>query len=246
MRKYIIIITGGFLFILFFIPLVSFLSKNQSLQQKLPFFFISPPTPVPAPQTTFMYKPPAIISSNPTDGQTNIPTTTPITISFNRPITSDEITFWIGPGISAATTISGTTLTALPTTTLTPGSIYGYSIKFKDGTPSKTYYFTTVGQGPAVNNPKYDPVPNLFKSQDKQLHPDTYLSNNMPYTGTLFHVSYSYTQAPNSHIYFTVLLYGSDQSQAKAEFSTWVKSFGITDDQITTMDIRYVSPNGEL
>ena len=244
MKRYLYLILGLFILFIVIIPFsVSFIFKTPL--QKVIFYTFPTPTPIAPPSETLKYVAPSVISTSPTNGQTNVPVNTPITIIFNRPVSADELTFWVGPNISATTSISGNTLTATLSTVLDQGTTYGYNIKFKNGSAAKSVYFTTEGTGPASNT-LYDPVRELQSSQDKQLHPDIYISNEMPYTGDLFHVSYSYTASPNSHIYFSVLLYGNNQNAAKQDFVSWVKSLGITDQQINTMDIRYSQPQGEL
>jgi len=244
MKKVLIFFIILFVLFIVLIPFALLFSSKAPLPA-IPFFSFPTPSPVLPPGTLFVYKAPQIVSSSPSAGEQNVSTSPTITIVFNRSVTNDEITFWVGPSSTPTVSITGNTLTATVSSPLSQGSQYGYSIKYKDGSSSKTYFFTTQGSGP-INNSLYDPFSQMTTSQDKQLHPDIYISNQMPHTGNLFRVSYSYTPSPNSHIYFSVLLFGNDDTQAKSEFISWMKSAGLTDDQINGMDIRYKHPSGTM
>lgn len=76
--------------------------------------------------------------------------------------------------------------------------------------------------------------------QYKGDEPDFYLMNFATYTGKTFNISYQFKKTPTEHYGFTATLTGSNKAGAKQDVMTWIKSTGLTDAQISTLDIQYV------
>lgn len=70
--------------------------------------------------------------------------------------------------------------------------------------------------------------------------PDFYLMNFATYTGKTFTMSYQFKKTPTEHYAFTAKLTGPDRVKAKQDVISWIKSTGLTDAQISTLDIQYI------
>lgn len=105
---------------------------------------------------------------------------------------------------------------------------------------------------PVPNNPSPSLPPVITVTTDDHTHdlemkyqnktePDIFLSNNLPYQTTDFAASAAFTSSPTDHFYFIVLVISGNPDVTKQKFLAWVQSLGITQQQISQLDIRYQS-----
>ena len=76
--------------------------------------------------------------------------------------------------------------------------------------------------------------------QYKGSEPDFYLMNFAIYNGNTFNMTYQFKKTPTEHYAFIATLTGSDKIKARQDVISWIKSTGLTDTQISTLDIQYV------
>ncbi len=243
MRKKILLTIGGIVLLV-----IIYLFTSPKSSQKSPFPSFNPtPTSIgfptgsigqntPTPSVTISQEPLSILGVTPPDQTTNVPVNTAITIGFSRNFSANEITFSIGPNVSYTSKISGSTLTITPNLPLLPGATYQYVIQFSDGSFSQKYSFTTAGQNDNSNNPNYDNTNTLQNDWYKSFKPDVFLANKTPYQGSDFSVTYDFTDIPNEHYFFIVT---TSSNQGQQDFLSWLKSLGLTDNQIQQLEIHY-------
>jgi Bacterial Ig-like domain len=220
--------------ILAIIILFFFLFKKN--EQKLP-----GPLPTPTPVSVNQQKNGfAVQTTFPPNGtkQTSLQQT--VTLSANQPVTTNDFVLEMQPNFPHTLDAQGTTITIKPTQQLQPGTTYSYRIRYKDGTFSDWYSFTTVGNPPTGTPPAQDNIPQLEDQWDRISQPDVFLYNQIPYKQAYetadFSVTGDFSSTQNGHIFFTVTV---KTAQGKQAFLNWVKSTGLTDQQIPNLDIRY-------
>lgn len=236
MKKAVLITSIG----LFFLIMAGFFIFFRSAKNPQPSPFFPTPTSVLDQYFNEQNKPLEITSVFPTNKAQNITTDTKITISFNKYVSMQDFTFTFAPEIDYDATISGKAFTVTPKTPLNPGSIYYYIVKFPNGSFSQQYRFTTAGQGPASNPATDDNLRQLQNAWDKSFAPDVFVANHAPYSTNDFSVSSNHQDTPPEHYYFSVFLNG-DQNITKQAFLGWLKSLGLIDSQIASLDISYYS-----
>lgn len=233
-KKILVVVILG-LVILIAIPLL-FFPKQTSIPNTQ---FAPTPTPVSVQQirSGSSIK---VTSSEPKSGTSNVPTNQKIVIELDRPFKDNEIEFSISPSVKYSYSVSGSTLTITPLEPLSPGTTYAYSVNYNVGDEApKTYTFTTEGPTPSLS-------PNTFPSGayeqeqnfQKQTYPDLFLKNQTPYSDSYFSITGAYKSTPTGHFAFTVVLTG-DHTASQNDFLSWLKSLGLTDSQIQTLDISY-------
>jgi hypothetical protein len=240
MKKfYIFVFSFVFLVMITTIMLIGF-SFNKNLPRGI-FFF---PTPTPANNNfvnnnagTNKQSNPVIKGVSPLDQSQNVSLNTEVVITFSKNVFEKDFSFWIAPDVPYSKTLNENTLTITPNSPLSSDTIYSFGLKFPDGNYSNTYTFSTVGTG-IVNNSNYDNYSQTTSSFEKQNNPDIFLSNQMPYSTDTFYANSAYSDT-QSHYYFVVFMLGSDNNKSKLDFINWVKTFGLTDNQVAKLDIRY-------
>jgi hypothetical protein len=83
----------------------------------------------------------------------------------------------------------------------------------------------------------------LTSDQIKEDQVETFLSNNLP-KSDLYAVSAYYLSSPTNHFQFQVVLQGSDINASKQAFHNALTSLGISEAQISKLDILYSGPIG--
>lgn len=76
-----------------------------------------------------------------------------------------------------------------------------------------------------------------IEEDNRTKHPEVFLANKMPYQTTNFSINFYYKESIQTFA-FTVLS-SEDQQQGKTDALAWIKSTGLTDAQIATLDIAY-------
>jgi len=234
-RKKIVVVVFTLLCLLSLAIATSFLSpsKKQRPQTQNPTLTMSG-TPV-STQQPQQIQPLRIIKTDPVNNQTNIPLDQKITISFNNPFSLSHIIFSINPSVTYTTAINGNDLVITPYATYSTGTTYNYSIQFVGTQSMQTFSFTTTAL--VVTSP--DDTSQVADTFNKTHYPDVFVYNRMPFQTTDFSATGSFTSSPTEHYYTTVALNQTNPDQSKQAFVNWLKSLGLTDDQIQILDIRY-------
>ncbi len=200
-------------------------------------------------QTTVVLKPSliqsnlTIISIAPENEAKNVPAEEKIIITFNRKLEASEVTVTLLPSLTVTTEIDENVLTVTPESPYKPGLKYTYVIRFPNTTIlPKSYSFTTTGPTQPFL-PDTQPTGAAEKEDNfqRENHPDVFLSNQTPYKGSNFTITSEFKSTPSGHFVFKVNLAGSDKSLAKNEFYNWLTSLQLTGQQITLLDIEYIS-----
>ncbi len=243
MQKKFLIIPGVILGLLVILGILQvFLPSKKG---GLPFLQFSPtPTPIGGSRDSQSFRintknPISIESTDPQNSATGVSLSTPIHITFSRPLDPSEYTFNISPSIEFIPLVANNTLTIKLKSNLSPNTQYSFFVGFKDLLPSNTYTFTTISSDPSITPAQGDTVPQHENQQNKINDPDVFLSNYTPYQTGEFSIDSALTPYPNDHFFFNVTLNKSDP-QAKQSFINWLKSLTLSDDQIAKLDIRYL------
>lgn len=237
-RIILLILTLGIILLLL-IMVISFSSQKKSpIKIPIPIFN---PSPTARPISRLPKTPLFITQVIPEDNSTNIPPDQQIQITFNKALDLNEVYISFGPGVIFKTVPNNNTIVLIPESPLTSGLTYRLLVKFnRTGDLSKQYQFTVAGTPPSTL-PDTQPPGAAKQSEDfnRQNHPDLFLANKTPikqagfdfYKGTL-------KITPQEHYSFVAV--GKTDS-AKSDLSTYLTSLGLTQDQISPLDITYIS-----
>jgi len=77
------------------------------------------------------------------------------------------------------------------------------------------------------------------EAYEKVYRPDLFISNKTPYQNEYFAITYTFKTQPSGHFAFTVQL-KNDRAKAQQEFASWLTAQGLTNTQISTLDITYI------
>lgn len=185
-----------------------------------------------------------ILSTNPTDKQSNISVNTDITITFTTGVRTSDIEILTDPNIELtmeSVPFHSNQLLVKSTKPLSPGVLYIIRVNY---TPypyyPQTFSFTTTG--PTQQPRDTAPNPTIVDSAQRSYladHPDYFLDYRLPYQSPAFTITATYTKIPTPHFYFDVTLKGTDTTQSKSAFMQWLYSLGMNDGHISRLDIRY-------
>lgn len=171
-----------------------------------------------------------------------------ITITFNRQIKPENIKLLITSGLDYSQSdfefykeVRGENLIITPKERFSPGTTYYMEIVYKPTNHLLTNsVFTTTGP---TTTPPPNTAPSGFIEEQEEFqrknYPDVFLSNKAPFETDTFSVTSDYTSEPTDHFYFIVSLKGPDHEKAKENATNWVKSLGLTEEQINSLDITY-------
>lgn len=181
-----------------------------------------------------------VVSTRPSNKAAIISLNQAIAVAFNRTILPNEVGITISPQLPFSVGVQDNTLLITPQSPLTPGTLYTYAIHYLtlDQLPN-LFTFTTTG--PTQSQLPDTGLPGGAETNDAYLvknRPDIYLSNRLPYSGTSFTITSTYKTTPTRHFAFTIGLTG-DEALGRSEALAWLKSLGLTDQQIRGLDITY-------
>lgn len=180
----------------------------------------------------------AIVSSNPPNEAKDISLDQAISVTFESSIPIPQVTIIIQPPAILQRSVDNQTLTFKPSISWKPAVAYSYMMRYKDQF-SNVYTFNTVGGTPTPYViPPQDTV-EINQRNALEKHPDVYLHNLLPYTGSAFKMEYAVNKsADTSYDYYFVVtnLNGSDVHEAVKQ---WLLSQKLSEAQIAKLDIRY-------
>lgn len=183
-----------------------------------------------------------VISTTPADGAKNLPVNEKITVTFNRNFAATEVDFSLLPTLLFATEIKDKNLIVTPQKPYEPGMTYTFVVRFPNSTIlPRTYSFTTTGPTQQFL-PDTQPSGAFEREENfqRENNPDVFLSNQTPFENEYFSVISEFKTAPSGHFAFQVTSKVQDTTLSKTEFTAWLKSLGLTDAQIATLDIQYL------
>lgn len=232
-KKIVLIIISAILLLLFGGLL---LSRSNKTGTRGPISTITPVPyipPVTQPPPTSTEPNLSIIDALPADKSTDNPPDQTIYVTFNKNVPSD-IVFSLSPDVPHTTNGSNNVFSVSFSTALATKSVYVYTISSKQYNFSQSFTFTTADPTSGQDNVSQDII-----NASRQNQPDLYLYNQVPYTTATFAVSGSFQSTPQNHFAFIVTLERTNTDKSKQDFINWVKSLGLTDQQIQTLDISY-------
>lgn len=235
MKNWIIIsISGVAVLILTFVLVIILGSIKQTPKQTVS----TRPTPVIAPGTapSGLLKVTQVLPEN---NATNISSDQKILITFNKNVSPNDIYFYLEPSVDYTITAQKNVLTVIPTQ-LNSNQVYDFVVienttqaflwkgTFTTGDP------TTASQLPTG---RFDNLDVIADNAQREKHPDIFLSNKVPYDTRSFQVTTDFADGtPEGHYFFTVTVISAS---GKQDFLTWLQSLQLTDQQISSLDIRY-------
>lgn len=200
---------------------------------------IATPTPITIPGVknpgSINTTPTSLLVTNidPANKSTNIPLDKAPVLTFNKVITISDITITIKPNTPFTEDTVNNQLIINFNNHLPPQTIYTITESNKTQKIPQVFTFTT-GDAPST-----DQTANSNAQGNLQNNPDMFLFSQMPYNTNEIAAYGEFTSTPTGHYFFTVSLLGTNQQQDKQDFITWMKSLGLSDQQIQKLDIRY-------
>ncbi len=224
-----ILCVGGVLLFTFLLP--------QKPSQKITIPFITTPTPV-------MFSPPqangalTLLGVYPPNGATGVLPNESIIFTFNRPVATASVSLAIFPDVPFTFSSRLNMLIASPEATYSPNIIYGYRLFDSKGKSIVQASFS-AGTSPNPILPLTGRFPNLdtiSNASQRQNYPDVYLAGFVPYQDGDFSVSSQFSASPSGHYVFLVTPISAN---AKGGFLSWLHGLGLTDQQISRIEINY-------
>lgn len=239
MNKIILLVLG--LSIIFLTLLLIVTSRGKPVwKNPVLFFRPSPSAPI---VSDLPSTPLSIVSVLPENGATNVSPDQQVHIVFSRPLSLNEVYISFGPGVVFKTNVNGDTVTIVPQSPLVAGLTYKLLVKFnKTGQLSNQYQFTVAGDPPATL-PDTQPPGAAQQSEEynRQNHPDIYLVNKAPIKQASFDLyKGSLKPTPKEHYSF-VMTSKADPASSKSDFFAELKSLGLSQDQINSLDIIFIT-----
>ncbi|MGH7245671.1 MAG: Ig-like domain-containing protein [Candidatus Levyibacteriota bacterium] len=179
-----------------------------------------------------------VISTTPPNKAINTPLNQKITIVLDKFVSEKDITFSTFPQANLTLSIDRNIINATISGEFFPSTTYKYVVTYKNYPLPITYSFTTEGPTPTPRPKLSVSVKTMRDDWNRENHPDIFLSSQLPQDTNTFSADYRFTQIPYAHYAFTVTA-KIDANAAKTDFISWMKSLGITDEQIQTLDITY-------
>lgn len=197
---------------------------------------ITTPTPIQQiiPLPTRNNEPLNIIDAIPSNQAINVPLNQKIIIKFNRSFSMSDFSFSINPTLTYTSSIQDNILTITPPSGLDANVTYTYTVATYSQ-PMQYFSFTATNNGITP----IDNTSNLNDQYNKDNYPDAFIAVRTPYSVPDFSITSDYAKQPTEHFFFTVTLKSNNQDLAKQSFLNWLKSTGLNDQQIQSLDIRY-------
>ncbi|MDP3724110.1 MAG: Ig-like domain-containing protein [bacterium] len=235
MNKKTIFILVSLLFLLLGLLLVRAMFQRQTLPPSPslnPTPLTSPPSPTEEIRSDLV-----ILSTVPRNGEAAVEINIPLRIVMNQPIENVSLTAVVTPRVDYATQKLGPVFFLTPRTTFEKNTQYTIDI-LSGNTRVGSFSFITGAQEHAGTAPDESSI----QEQERfylNNYPDVFLSNNIPFDSDQFFIKRGGVRPPpDQRNYFVVTLKG-DRENSKEVFLHWLRSLGLTDTQIQTLDIEY-------
>lgn len=227
----------GIIFLILVLIFLFVLPKKQGIQsspapvqQFQPSGLVSP-TPVPTSQAL------SVISSIPSMNAQDVPPNITLRVTFNKEPNLESTSVKFTPTATFQLSIVSNILFIKPTADLQPNTNYTAEVSMNGMLSPYVLSFKTALQNPSGTAPDAE---SLKKHDEilRQMKPNAYLSNKLPYSTNDFSASSAIKPSTNN-LYFIVVLQGIDKVSAKNAFLDWLRSLQLTDTQIQGLDIEY-------
>ena len=233
------ILIAALIILIIFVVIIYIRAFSKKERQPVP--AITPrltqiPTQVPK------YEAYSITSLVPSDGAINIPLDQPLIVTFNKSVKDEPLILAIDPKFEYQTEVSGSSITFIPNTQLSPGTRYTYALLLTNYPDllRRTYTFTTIGPTTAFLPETQSEEGIKAEEEYNRLNfPDIYLKYKTPLSSATFSVKSNLRSLPKEHYYFIVTLIGFDKEKEKNDFLSWVKDQGLTQQQIDSLDFDF-------
>lgn len=221
------------------VTILIFLGTLVFVHPKLP---STTPTPSEKPYNPLIPSPtsfivPGVIDSTfPLDGSQGVSINSDLQINLDKSINPNDISVQITPSLPNTLRMVKETQTVIisPNQLMQKNTLYQVSVLFKGG---NIYAFRFV-----TSNIVSDTGAVQYARQEEKLlqsTPDRFLTYNVPYSTNSFSITVGgYNKTPTGHYYFYIKI-KTDKQSAQNDFNSWLKTLGLTDDQIKTLDIAY-------
>lgn len=186
---------------------------------------------------------PAVRSSNPTNGQQNVPLSSKVltvTIPGLEVATSADVNIFMEPPSQFSYRVQNGTVRITFLKDLQPGTIYSYSVSVLGSAPYVAS-FTTTGPTPTPL-PGIEP-PGFFEDRDdnnRTNFPDIHIANQTPFENNTFAIESVFVETPKEHFAFKVTGKGTvSTDDLRKAVRQWMLEQGIADSQINSLEITY-------
>src|SRR5579872_5313347 len=235
MKKLILLISAAVLLLILLSLASVFLGKSRSIINIVSF---PTPPPVGLAFTQPTATPLKLISLSPTDGTTGVNESQEIIATFNQPITTESARFSLFPDVAFTTSSRLDSLILQPTTPYEDGIVYKYSVFQADGTLLASATFSAgLVENPVVPlTGRYPNLDTVADTSQRDNFPDVFLAGYVPYQNSAFSVTSDFSSSPSGHYEFFV---SPNTQNAKNSFVEWLKTLGLTSEQIGRISITY-------
>lgn len=191
------------------------------------------PTVVPINETG---QPLRLASSSPQNGNTNVPISTPIVLTFNNSLDNLTPSISLIPVVPFTFSSTQNVLTITPSAAFSPSTNYTVTVAISRQTffTSFTSFGPTPTFAPSTRDASQIDQENLIL---KEQYPDAYLANKTPYGNSDFSVVSTLDNKTGKFV-FTVTSKNSLPA-AQTSFKAWAEQQGLTDTQISSLQVIY-------
>ncbi|KKQ66904.1 MAG: hypothetical protein US86_C0002G0021 [Candidatus Daviesbacteria bacterium GW2011_GWA2_38_24] len=196
-------------------------------------------SPKPSGSTALSTTPLQVISTTPTNNQTNQSLKTVISVEFNKQPFLSDLQVFVSPPLDYALNLTENVLYINPKADLQKNTLH--IVKISDSSGNQVYQFSfTTGDNPAINT---NPDKEFFDKQDEDLRnirPDLYVFDKTPHSTDKFSIQAGELKPqPTSHYSFIVTLKDKNEAEVKIALYNWLRSIQLTDEHIQKLDIEY-------
>lgn len=233
MKKIFLAISIGAFFLLFSLFLVVL-----SLQKPTPSTTLEIPTPTPVfPGNSSATSTLHVVNTTPKDNATQLSPQQTLQITFNKPLTTYDITATFTPPIQFSEDSQKNMLTLTPLENYEENVLYTLTIEDAQTQEVIATLHFSSGNSPTAAPMQDQNVKNDVDTFDKANQPDVFVANITPYQTKDFSVDTTYVDGtPYGHYGILVTV---KTPSGKQNFLDWLTSLGLTDQQISTLDIQY-------
>ncbi len=179
-----------------------------------------------------------VISTDPGSNTTGVNINKILHITFQDASYANNANVILSPSLKIFTYTFENVLFVQPQQEYLKNTSYTVKITSKNSSLGYSFRFTTGSQ--ALRNDA--PNPTFVEEQEKRTlreNPDIFLSNKLPYVSSTFAMKYFISNI-DGKILFTAVLKGSGFKKSTEDAKAWMKSLGLSDQQLTALNIQYV------